>query len=249
MDVNSLPKIVTRQRCSCDLNPGPSAPESSTLTTAYQSVSSFNPSCGWPCWVQITNHTVRNDTFVYTHCIDTFILLCNVLISVKVKVRLSFCLWISFFLLLLQYLNILVNKPNFILFSLFCLWDYQRHDSFIYAFCVIIRCHIFAPFYFLLKSSCRKLCSAFSQCFDNVGWVAGREGIRPVKTESWGAGTCGVVVSVWNEVQTCIWPSWCHCHSLSFFSKIQIAFTFLVLAQPGSPGKGPLNGCCCCYLV
>jgi len=33
MGVNNLPKTVTRQRCGCDLNPGPSAPESSTLTT------------------------------------------------------------------------------------------------------------------------------------------------------------------------------------------------------------------------
>ena len=33
MDVNSLPKTVTRQRRGCDLDPGPSAPESSTLTT------------------------------------------------------------------------------------------------------------------------------------------------------------------------------------------------------------------------
>jgi len=32
MGVNSLPKTVTRQRRDCDLNPGPSAPESSTLT-------------------------------------------------------------------------------------------------------------------------------------------------------------------------------------------------------------------------
>jgi len=31
--VNSLPKTVTRQRRGCDLNPGPSAPESSALTT------------------------------------------------------------------------------------------------------------------------------------------------------------------------------------------------------------------------
>ena len=31
--MNSLPKTVTRQRRDCDLNPGPSAPESSTLTT------------------------------------------------------------------------------------------------------------------------------------------------------------------------------------------------------------------------
>ena len=33
MGVNSLPKTVTGQRRDCDLNPGPSAPESSTLTT------------------------------------------------------------------------------------------------------------------------------------------------------------------------------------------------------------------------
>jgi len=32
LGVNSLPKTVTRQHCNCDLNPGPSAPESSTLT-------------------------------------------------------------------------------------------------------------------------------------------------------------------------------------------------------------------------
>ena len=32
MGVNSLPKTVTRQRRSCDLNPSPTAPESSTLT-------------------------------------------------------------------------------------------------------------------------------------------------------------------------------------------------------------------------
>jgi len=32
MGVNSLPKTVTRQRRGCDLKPGPSAPESSTIT-------------------------------------------------------------------------------------------------------------------------------------------------------------------------------------------------------------------------
>jgi len=35
--VNSLPKTVTRQRGDCDLNSGPSAPESSTLTTRLPS--------------------------------------------------------------------------------------------------------------------------------------------------------------------------------------------------------------------
>ena len=33
MGVNSWPKTVTRQRRNCNLNPGPSAPESSMLTT------------------------------------------------------------------------------------------------------------------------------------------------------------------------------------------------------------------------
>jgi len=39
MGVNSLPKTVrpTPQRRGCDLNPGPSAPESSTLTTRLPS--------------------------------------------------------------------------------------------------------------------------------------------------------------------------------------------------------------------
>ena len=37
MGVNSLPKTVTRQRRGCVLNPGPTAPESSTLTTRLQS--------------------------------------------------------------------------------------------------------------------------------------------------------------------------------------------------------------------
>ena len=37
MGGNSLPKTVTRQHHDCDLNPGPSAPESSTLTTRLPS--------------------------------------------------------------------------------------------------------------------------------------------------------------------------------------------------------------------
>jgi len=50
-------------------------------------------------------------------------------------------------------------------------------------------------------------------------------------------------LSVWSEVQTCIWPSGCHCHSLYVASeKSRLVFTFLVPAHSGSPGKGPLNG-------
>jgi len=41
--------------------------------------------------------------------------------------------------------------------------------------------------------------------------LGSRKGIWPVKTEWWGA----VVVSVWGEVQNCIWPVLSHCHCLS----------------------------------
>ena len=44
--MNSLPKTVTRQRRGCDLKPGPSAPESSTLTTRLPS----HPTA-WCCMV------------------------------------------------------------------------------------------------------------------------------------------------------------------------------------------------------
>jgi len=72
--------------------------------------------------------------------------------------------------------------------------------------------------------------------------LGGRKGIRPVKTEWWDVG-----VVIWDEVQICIWPSRCHCHSLSlapvnpewFYFP---GFTFLVQAHLDSPGQNP-EGC------
>ena len=40
-------------------------------------------------------------------------------------------------------------------------------------------------------------------------------------------------LSVWSEVQTCIWPSWCYCHPLS----LALVKSRLVPAHLGSPGK------------
>ena len=72
-------------------------------------------------------------------------------------------------------------------------------------------------------------------------WLGGRKGIRPVKKLS------GGVPSVWSEVQTCIWPSWYHCHSLSLASvKSRLVFTFLVPAYPGSPRKRAVKRVCVC---
>ena len=57
-------------------------------------------------------------------------------------------------------------------------------------------------------------------------------------------------VLVWlsdcSEVQTCIWPSRCHCHSLSLASvKSRLVFPFWYRLTRVVPDKGPLNGCVC----
>jgi len=55
MGMNSLPKTVTRQRRECDFNPGPSAPESSTLTTRLPSLiaSDYKRRLFGECWHRI----------------------------------------------------------------------------------------------------------------------------------------------------------------------------------------------------
>ena len=51
-------------------------------------------------------------------------------------------------------------------------------------------------------------------------------------------------LSVWSEVQTCIWPSRCHCHSLSLAAvKSRLVLPFWYELTQVVPDKGPLNGC------
>ena len=53
-------------------------------------------------------------------------------------------------------------------------------------------------------------------------------------------------LSAWSEVQTCIWPSWCHCHSLSPASvKSRLVLPFWYWPTRVAPDKAPLNGCVC----
>ena len=78
-------------------------------------------------------------------------------------------------------------------------------------------------------------------------WLGGRKGIRPVKKLSSGLLAW---LSICSEVQTCIWPSWCHCHSLSLASvKSRLVLPFWYQLTPVVPDKGPLNGCVCVYGV
>ena len=51
-------------------------------------------------------------------------------------------------------------------------------------------------------------------------------------------------LSVWSEMQTCIWPSWCHCHSLSLDPvKSRLIFPFWYRLTQVVLEKRPLNGC------
>ena len=79
------------------------------------------------------------------------------------------------------------------------------------------------------------------QCFDAVGWAAGRaSGLKKL------SGGVLAWLSVWSEVQTCIWPSWCHCHSLSLAPvKSRLVLPFWYRPTWLVPEKGPLNGCVC----
>ena len=64
---------------------------------------------------------------------------------------------------------------------------------------------------------------------------------------------CGGVLlwlSVWSKVQTCIWPSWCRCHSLSLASvKSRLVLPFWYRLTLVDPEKGPLNVCVCVFVM
>ena len=78
-------------------------------------------------------------------------------------------------------------------------------------------------------------------------WLGGRKGIRPV--ENWAVGCCRGYLSGALErgadlhmAQLMPLPL-----TVSCFSKIQIGFTFLVLAQPGSPGQRSVKWVFCLF--
>jgi len=85
--------------------------------------------------------------------------------------------------------------------------------------------------------------------FSALTLFVGRQEGHPAckKLEWWG--------SVCSEMQTCIWPSWCHCHSLSLASvKSRLVLPFWYRLNRVVPEKGQLNGCvraraCVCVLL
>jgi len=81
---------------------------------------------------------------------------------------------------------------------------------------------------------------AFSPLTLLVGWQEGYPACK--KTEWWGAG---VVICLEQGADLLMAQLMPLLLTVSCFSKIQSGFTFLVPADLGSPGKGPLNGCLC----
>ena len=92
--------------------------------------------------------------------------------------------------------------------------------------------HSMPEFWKLLSTWCLK-------CFDAVGWAG--EGHPACKKLSGGVLAW---LFVWSDVQICIWPSWCHCHSLSLASvKSWLVLPFWYRLTWVVPDEGPLKGC------
>jgi len=100
----------------------------------------------------------------------------------------------------------------------------------------------------LINSNCfrckfHKSCGHVPSVLWRCCWLGSSKGIRPVKKLSGGVPAW---LFVWSEVHTCIWPSWCHCHSLFLASvKSRLVLPFWHWLTRVVPGKGPLNGCVC----
>ena len=94
-------------------------------------------------------------------------------------------------------------------------------------------------------SSCWWILTSSLLAFSALTLLVGRqEGHAACKTLSGGVLAW---LSVWSEVQTCIRPSWCHCHSLSLASvKSRLVLPIWYGLTRVVPDKGPLNVCVCC---
>ena len=77
-------------------------------------------------------------------------------------------------------------------------------------------------------------------------WLDGMKSIRPVKTEWWGAG---VVICLERDANLHMAQLMPLPLAVSCFSKIQIGFTLLLPAHPGSPGQRAIKHVCVCACV
>ena len=115
-------------------------------------------------------------------------------------------------------------------------------DSELVFFVCVLKCRVLNKFYYMYLY--------FVRAFSALTLLVGRqEGHLACKKLS---GGVLVWLSVCSEVQTCIWPSWCHCHSLSFASvKSWLVLPFWYRLTQVVPDKWLLNRCVCvcCFLL
>ena len=97
------------------------------------------------------------------------------------------------------------------------------------------RCHPLQYNYCHSEYKLKCLFTSCLQCFDAVGWAAGRASSLQKNL----SGGVLAWLSVWSEMQTCIWPSWCNCHSQSLAS---LKSRLVYLSGTGSPGVVPKKG-------
>jgi len=84
--------------------------------------------------------------------------------------------------------------------------------------------------------------SAFSALTLLVGWQEGHPACNEL------SGEVLAMLSVWSEVQTCMWPSWCHCHSLSLASvKSRLVLPFWY--RPTRVVPENVCVCACCFYI
>ena len=91
---------------------------------------------------------------------------------------------------------------------------------------------------------CRKIYCTFSALILLVRWQEGHPACKKLSSEvlAW--------LSVWSKVQTCIWPSWYHSHSLSLAQvKSRLVLPLWDRLTWVVPDKGPLNGFVCACAV
>ena len=85
------------------------------------------------------------------------------------------------------------------------------------------------------------MCIKKLQCLTLL--VGRQEGLQVCKKLSGGVLAW---LSAWSEVQTCIWPRWCHWLSLATV-KSRLVLPFWYLLTRVVPEKGPLNRCVCVH--
>ena len=94
-------------------------------------------------------------------------------------------------------------------------------------------------------------CDIFFQPFSALTLLVGRQEGHPACKKL--SGGVLVWLFIWSEVQVCIWPICCQCHSLSLASvKSRLVLPFWYQPIRVVPEKEPLNGCvraCVCACV